>query len=354
MSRPDASASAALDHQIIRPAFFVYLDIIGDPLRACTAGRSFDFSGTGDPDLDGFTFDGISPTFVDIGSINQKDGGADSVTATLSGLVGIDSALLDVIGNSSNWQGRTARLWRMIRDEYGTQQGALQHYYTGWMTALAIGGDATSQTIQMTIESYLAAYTQASNRTYLDQEAFDPGDMSAKATIAIANGVTGSPLTSTTGTPGTGGGGGVTTACPIEGTPILLANAEHTGPGEEMAAGEIERRLNAGEDIWVWTRHELTGMWGAHRVIGARRVHAPVVLARAASLPQALPWLPVRDLRATRDHPVAPPHWAPWTLLGRLGRRAGKAWVVALTVEGASTYVAAGVLSHNKMSQAMR
>lgn len=75
MSRPDAAASAALDAPVIRPVFFCYLDIVGDPLRACTAGRSYSFSGTGDPDLDGFSFDGVDPTVVDIGPVRNKDGG---------------------------------------------------------------------------------------------------------------------------------------------------------------------------------------------------------------------------------------------------------------------------------------
>lgn len=211
MSRPDAAASAALDAPVIRPVFFCYLDIVGDPLRACTAGRSYSFSGTGDPDLDGFSFDGVDPTVVDIGPVRNKDGGADSVTAKLSGIVTLDADLLNIVGNKANWQGRTARLWRMIRDENGDQRGAVQHYYTGWMTSLAIGGSPESQTINLTIESYLAAFSKASGRTYLDQETFDPGDLSARAAIAVANGMSGSPLVSNTPTqtPYPGGGGGM-------------------------------------------------------------------------------------------------------------------------------------------------
>ena len=201
MSRPDAAAAAAIDAQFIRPVFFCYLDILGDPLRACTAGRSFAMAGTGDADLDGYTYDGVDPTVVDIGPVRAKDGGTDAVTAKLSGLVSLDSDLLAIIGNPVNWRGRPARLWRMIRDEDGNQQGALQHYYTGWMTSLTILGDPVEgQTINLTVESYLAAYSQASNRTYLQQEDFDPGDFSARATIAIANGNSGSPLVSNTDT----------------------------------------------------------------------------------------------------------------------------------------------------------
>lgn len=202
MSRPDAAASAAIDAQSIRPVFFCYLDILGDQLRACTAGRSLALSGTGDPDLDGFTFDGIDPTVVDVSAVRAKEGGSDAVTAKLSGLVTLDAELLALIGDPSNWQGRTGRLWRMIRDESGVQRGAIQHYYTGWMTGLTIVGDPEQgQTLNLTIESYLAAYSKASNRTYLDQDQFDPDDLSARASIAIANGTSGAPLVSNTGGP---------------------------------------------------------------------------------------------------------------------------------------------------------
>jgi hypothetical protein len=201
MSRPDATAAAAIDAPFIRPVFFCYLDIAGDPLRACTAGRSYEFSGTGDGDLDGYRYDGIDPTVVEVGPVRAKDGGTDAVTARLSGIVTLDADLLNIVGNPLTWQGRTARLWRMIRDEAGIQQGGLQHYYTGWMTALTIVGDPDQgQTINLTIESYLAAYSQASNRTYLQQEEFDPDDLSARASIAIANGNSGSPLVANTPT----------------------------------------------------------------------------------------------------------------------------------------------------------
>jgi hypothetical protein len=206
VSRPDATAAAALDAQVIRPVFFCYLDIVGDPLRACTAGQSIAFApgATGEPDLDGHTYDGINPRFIDIGPVRQKDGGSDSITCKLSGLVTLDTALLNIIGSPANWQGRTARLWRTIRDAAGTQQGAIQHLFTGWMTSLVIAGSPEGQTINLTIQSYLAAFSGASGRTYLDQEQFDPGDLSARASIALANGL-GSPLLN--GTPASTDGG---------------------------------------------------------------------------------------------------------------------------------------------------
>lgn len=211
MSRPDAAASAALDEAIIRPVWFAYLDIAGDPIRACTAARSITFTGTGDPDVDGLPFDAINPDVVEIGAVRVKANGAEPVTAKLSGIAAIDDDTLALIGDKTNWQGRTARLWRIIRNEAGVQVGALQHYYTGYMVALSVTGTPQSQTINLTIESYLAAYSQPSNRTYLDQQEFDPGDLSAKAAIAITNGTSGNPLIQNTPVYGGGddwGGGG--------------------------------------------------------------------------------------------------------------------------------------------------
>ncbi|WP_294292718.1 hypothetical protein [uncultured Sphingomonas sp.] len=207
MSRMDAAASAALDGNVIRPVFFAYLDFLGDPLRANTAGQTMSFGAMADPDLSNATFDGIDPKVVSIGPVRMKDGGSETVRAKLSGIVGLDDALLSIVGNPANWQGRTARLWRMIRDEHGNQAGALQHYYTGYMVAVSIGGSPTSQTIEVSIESYLAAFADASNRTYLTQEDYDPGDLSARAAVALANGISGNPLVAGTPTPGVGGGG---------------------------------------------------------------------------------------------------------------------------------------------------
>lgn len=204
----DAAAADALQAEHIRPVFFAYLDILGDPVRANTSGHSITFGQLGIEDLDGQTFDGIDPRVVDISPVRQKEGGSETVTARLSGLVGLDTELLNILGDPANWQGRTARLWRTIRNSAGQQQGGVQHYYTGYMLALTIGGAPDNQTISIKIESYLAAFSQASNRTYLDPASFDPGDLSAQATIAIANGISGNPLIANTPVQSGSGGGG--------------------------------------------------------------------------------------------------------------------------------------------------
>lgn len=206
VNRPDAEAVAALDAEHIKPAFFAYLDIVGDPLRATTwpADREFLPGQTGDPDLDGHVFHALRPELVDVSGVTAQEGGSDTVTASLSGLILPDSELLAVISNEANWKLRVARLWMAVHDENSVMHGAVWHYYTGRMVAMPISGSPESQTVEVTIEGYLASIRQASNRTLLDQGEFDPDDHSAEASIAIANGLTGAGLVG-----GGGGGGGI-------------------------------------------------------------------------------------------------------------------------------------------------
>lgn len=204
MSRATGDASTALAASIVKPVYFAYLDFDGDPVRANSSGADMAITGTGDADMDGFTFLGLSAAFTDISSIKAARGGSDTVTARLSGIPDLDP-VMDLIGDRSKWQGRVARLWRMVRNSSNVQQGAIIPYYTGYMTAAAIEAEPDSQSVVVTIESYLAAFTKASNRSYLDQSRYDAGDLSARAAIAIANGNTGNPVTG--GTPVGGGGG---------------------------------------------------------------------------------------------------------------------------------------------------
>jgi len=196
MSGPDATARSFLDSRpdVIRPKFLCFLDIVGDPVRATTWPASLIMSSTGDVDLDGYTYTAIDPQFVSISPVTEQEGGSETVTATLSGLIGPDNDLLNIMGDESNWKGRSARLWQGVCNEEYVDQGAIWPYYTGRMNSLTIRGSASSQTISVEIETYIALLSPASNRTYLDQNLFDPLDTSAEAAIAIANGGDGAAL----------------------------------------------------------------------------------------------------------------------------------------------------------------
>ena len=209
MSLPDATHAAALDAEVIKPVWFAYLDILGDPVLANTSGADITPTGTGDPDLDGIEYTGITGDVVEISPVKIKPGGSDTVTASLSGIQGLDDDALALLADPANWQGRDARLWRIVRNAANEQQGGFHAYYTGKMVALSHSGSIDGQTLRVTIESYLAVFSEASNRTYLDQARFDPGDESARASIAIANGNYGNAPTNGGGGGGRGPFGGV-------------------------------------------------------------------------------------------------------------------------------------------------
>jgi hypothetical protein len=204
MSLPDFAHAAALEAEYIRPVWFAWLDFIGDPVRANSSGADVTPIGTGDPDLDGVPFIGISGDLVSVTPVKLKEGGSDAVTAEISGIRGLDADAISLLNNPANWRGRDARLWRIIRNAGNVQQGGFYAYYTGKMVALTHSGSEIGQTIRVTIESYLAIFASASNRTYLDQAEYDPGDQSARASIAIANGNFGGAVARNS----SGGGGG--------------------------------------------------------------------------------------------------------------------------------------------------
>jgi hypothetical protein len=186
----NAGGVAALDAQVVNVRWMAWLDIAGDVQRITTAPFPLTFSGTGDPDLDGFTF-GHTGALIDVSEVTHRAGGSDTVTAFLSGLSSIDTTTLNQIGNPANWQGRSARLWLVILNPDTDALIAVAPYYQGFMSTPRITGSAATQTISLDIEGFLASYSEPSGRTYLDALEFDAGDNSAAATLAAANGTAG-------------------------------------------------------------------------------------------------------------------------------------------------------------------
>lgn len=188
MPTMDATAKAALDESVIAPAFFLYLDVSGDPIRITTFGKDVTFAATGDTDLDTFTFSSMDARAIEVGDVKNAEGGSETLTIDLSGIISIDQDLLDAIGDQALWRGRTARLWFQLYSMADAAVGAIVPYYTGYMSSVSIIPSPTTQAIRLSVENYLAAFNQPSNRSYLDQARYDAADISAGATIVAANG----------------------------------------------------------------------------------------------------------------------------------------------------------------------
>lgn len=204
----DSTALTAVQQQTHAEAFFIWIDVVGDPIRITTLGTDYTFSGTGDSDLDGNTFNSFDHRAIQVGDVSNSDNGSDTLTIALSGIETIDSTLMNEIADTTKWRGRTVRLWMQVYDETGaTKQGAIVPYYTGYASSVKILPSQLAQTIQLDVENYLAAFNQASNRSYLNQSDYDAADNSAAATLAAANmgrgtGTSGSSTSSSGGSSG--------------------------------------------------------------------------------------------------------------------------------------------------------
>ena len=146
----DSTAQAAVE-TTFAPGWFIFLDVDGDPIRVTNVGVDVTFTSTGDADLDGFTFVSFGGQNLSVGDIGNSDSGSDTLQVALSGILGLDTTLLNDIGDRTKWQGRTARIWMNVYNESGdTPQGAICPFYTGYMSRVGLvsspGGDGQNGT----------------------------------------------------------------------------------------------------------------------------------------------------------------------------------------------------------------
>ena len=207
MSNLTPTLQTAIEQPVVYVRWVCYLDVDGDPVRATTGLYDKTFSGTGDPDLDGDTYVPYPSDLISVSEVQHDEQGSDQVSVSMSGLIVNNVDFLNTIGDKSNWQGRTARLWWYVVDENETQVGEVYSYYTGYMNDVTINGSSQSQTIILTIENYLVSLSVTASKTYQMQKEYDAGDESAARSIAAANGANKSGVSTFTDY---GGGSSVT------------------------------------------------------------------------------------------------------------------------------------------------
>lgn len=198
MSNLSGTLQTAIEAPIVYARWVCYLDVVGDPVRATTGLYDKTFSGTGDPDLDGDTYVPYPSDLIAVSEVQHDEAGSNQVSVTMSGLIVNNVDFLNTIGDRSNWQGRTARLWWYVVDENENQIGEVYSYYTGYMNDITINGSPESQSITLTIEHYLVTLSVTTNKTYQMQKEYDSGDESASRSIAAANGANKSGISTAT------------------------------------------------------------------------------------------------------------------------------------------------------------
>jgi hypothetical protein len=197
----DATTQTALEAQIVNWRVLIYADFVGDVLRGTSGLYNKVISGSGDSELNG-TYESFDHNLINVSPVKHNETGADTVSISMSGLIVNDADFLNIIGDRTKWQGRTARLWFYCVDQNENQIGSIIPYYTGYMNEVGINGSPSSQTVILTIENYLVSIAGSQNKTYLIQNIFDAGDLSGAASISAANGM------AEAGNYAYGGGGG--------------------------------------------------------------------------------------------------------------------------------------------------
>lgn len=206
MTLPDSLLSADAP----KLALCMYLDVQGDPFRYAFAlcdqtPPTSTILPTADPDFDGQTFSTADPRILGLSPVTNQYGGVEAVQFILSGSLQLDSAIINALADPAKFRGRTAKVWKVLQSN-DFQPLHAQQVFGGFMTTLRIEIGPDFQRIVLTAEMWARLRSGGSpNRTLLSQQLYDPGDLSAAATLGTAN--SGSALgiaTAAGGGPGAG------------------------------------------------------------------------------------------------------------------------------------------------------
>lgn len=185
---------------VVRPAWFVFLDIKDDPLKMWTGPMSITLSATGDSSLDGEWL--LSSGLGDIGEIVEDEGGSGPTRLQMSG---VDPALplfKQIIADGRLWRRRRAVIWMSYMNDAGALAFTPRRKKTGRMDDLRMVQGEDSALITLNIEGFAARSGDASGTRYSEQRDIDPTDKSQDWVHDLAN------KQPDIGSSGSGGGGG--------------------------------------------------------------------------------------------------------------------------------------------------
>lgn len=202
------------ENPVIRPIWLLWLDVEDDPLYAHTGLGSITFEEgeTGDPALDGKTFEGLG-VFAYMGDIEEGENGSGPVQITLPGVDPALPGFKPLIADAKLWQYRRAVLWfSYLADDGSGLIDAPEREKTGRMDGLEITHDRDTCTITLAIEGFAASSGPPLGTKYSEQPEIDADDISQQWVSDLSNRQPeigpGTTQASTRPVPGGGGTGG--------------------------------------------------------------------------------------------------------------------------------------------------
>lgn len=147
---------------------------------------------SGDSLLDGRQFDAIAHELIDIGENTYSMSGSGEFTLTLNVPAAPDITIAAASVYPSEYQGRSAVLWRAIKIDSGDPLAQpvwlFRRIRSATMDKVEIQADGSYHKFVLTLESHSGKITNATNQTYLNQRRYDPNDRSQDFAPSIANG----------------------------------------------------------------------------------------------------------------------------------------------------------------------
>ena len=186
----DGTLGVTLDGPTLTLVYILRLDVEGDPLFAWTGFGDLTFAAgeTGDAALDGQTFAGITHLVVQIGAVEDAQGGSSGLEIVLPGADLLDEAMRQVVYDRRKWQFRSGRVWLAFLDEDEQIIGKPVRIKSGRMDKMTVEeNDDGTGTITCILEGQQAYASEAIATRYSEQAEVDASDNSQRYVWALAN-----------------------------------------------------------------------------------------------------------------------------------------------------------------------
>jgi hypothetical protein len=180
-------ADGIISANTVGMALLILADFVDMPLAGALAAQpiSVPLALPDAGDAAGQQFVPLNTDLLQISPVGTGSGGTESFVFSMMA----DPAnpeMIDAVNDPAIYAGRDITLWLCTIDAAGTATG-IEAIFAGAMNQPSEQIGAEGWTLTMICESYLALLSGPPSRTYLIQELFDPGDLSARATLAVGS-----------------------------------------------------------------------------------------------------------------------------------------------------------------------